>query len=147
MLNELRQGLVYNLEGQTGPVHAPIFTMTVEVCVIHSSNIQRKSHALAIKWAKMWFSCDFNFLFYVFVVVAKKVDGEKYVGQGRSKKLARIQAAEAALRNFIQFKDGMALSPVKTPTSMDFTSDDHIDGMKRVIYLAKFSLRFFFMFY
>lgn len=32
MLNELRQGLVYNLEGQTGPVHAPIFTMTVEVC-------------------------------------------------------------------------------------------------------------------
>lgn len=31
MLNELRQGLVYNLEGQTGPVHAPVFTMTVEV--------------------------------------------------------------------------------------------------------------------
>lgn len=31
MLNELRQGLVYHLEAQTGPVHAPIFTMTVEV--------------------------------------------------------------------------------------------------------------------
>lgn len=31
MLNELRQGLVYTLEGQSGPVHAPIFTMTVEV--------------------------------------------------------------------------------------------------------------------
>lgn len=31
MLNELRQGLVYNLESQSGPVHAPIFTMTVEV--------------------------------------------------------------------------------------------------------------------
>lgn len=57
----------------------------------------------------------------------EKVDGEKYIGQGRSKKLARIQAAEAALRNFIQFKDGMALSPVKSTNSMDFTSDDHID--------------------
>lgn len=31
MLNELKQGLIYNLESQTGPVHAPIFTMTVEV--------------------------------------------------------------------------------------------------------------------
>lgn len=41
MLNELRQGLVYNLEGQTGPVHAPIFTMTVEVCYSFTSNIQR----------------------------------------------------------------------------------------------------------
>lgn len=61
-----------------------------------------------------------------------QVDGEKYVGQGRSKKLARIQAAEAALRNFIQFKDGTALSPVKSTTSMDFTSDDHMDsGMKK----------------
>ncbi|XP_031625540.1 double-stranded RNA-specific editase Adar isoform X2 [Contarinia nasturtii] len=86
MLNELRQGLVYNLEAQTGPVHAPIFTMTVEV------------------------------------------DGEKYVGQGRSKKLARIQAAEAALRSFIQFKDGTALSPVKSANTMDFTSDDHMDN-------------------
>lgn len=32
MLNELRQGLVYHLESQTGPVHAPVFTMSVEVC-------------------------------------------------------------------------------------------------------------------
>lgn len=31
MLNELRQGLIYTLEGQAGPVHAPIFTMSVEV--------------------------------------------------------------------------------------------------------------------
>lgn len=31
MLNELRQGLIYTLEGQSGPVHAPIFTMSVEV--------------------------------------------------------------------------------------------------------------------
>lgn len=34
MLNELRQGLVYHLESQVGPVHAPIFTMTVEVSVL-----------------------------------------------------------------------------------------------------------------
>lgn len=32
MLNELRQGLVYNLESQSGQVHAPVFTMSVEVC-------------------------------------------------------------------------------------------------------------------
>lgn len=83
----------------------------------------------------MWFSCFYFIcgvvLFLLFfslgVVCTQKVDGEKYIGQGRSKKLARIQAAEAALRNFIQFKDGMALSPVKSANSMDFTSDDHID--------------------
>ena len=34
MLNELRQGLIYTLEGQAGPVHAPIFTMSVEVSSI-----------------------------------------------------------------------------------------------------------------
>lgn len=39
MLNELRQGLVYNLEAQTGPVHAPIFTMTVEVFFIWHINL------------------------------------------------------------------------------------------------------------
>lgn len=33
MLNELRQGLVYNLESQSGQVHAPVFTMSVEVCL------------------------------------------------------------------------------------------------------------------
>lgn len=32
ILNELRQGLIYKLEAQTGPIHAPVFTMTVEVC-------------------------------------------------------------------------------------------------------------------
>lgn len=70
-----------------------------------------------------WFLLLFQ---YRVLFRVQKVDGEKYVGQGRSKKLARIQAAEAALRNFIQFKDGMALSPVKAATSMDFTSDDYI---------------------
>lgn len=73
-----------------------------------------------------------------------QVDGEKYVGQGRSKKLARIQAAEAALRNFIQFKDATALSPVKSATSMDFTSDDHMDsGMNNSTFIDKiYSLSF-----
>lgn len=31
LLNELRQGLTYNLVAQTGPVHAPVFTMHVLV--------------------------------------------------------------------------------------------------------------------
>lgn len=65
----------------------------------------------------------------------KQVDGEKYIGQGRSKKLARIQAAEAALRNFIQFKDGTALSPIKAGNNLDFTSDDYMDaGMNSFIF-------------
>lgn len=117
MLNELRQGLVYHLEAQSGPVHAPIFTMTVEVILYlldykfdlkTMSTFLCPSHFVKIKWIT-------------------QVDGEKYAGQGRSKKLARIQAAEAALRNFIQFKDGTAMSPIKAATTMDFTSDDHMD--------------------
>ncbi|XP_037047154.1 double-stranded RNA-specific editase Adar isoform X1 [Bradysia coprophila] len=86
MLNELRQGLIYTLEGQSGPVHAPIFTMSVEV------------------------------------------DGQKYNGQGRSKKIARIQAAQTALRSFIQFKDGAILSPSKPSNNVDFTSDEHLEN-------------------
>ncbi|KNC25879.1 Double-stranded RNA-specific editase Adar [Lucilia cuprina] len=34
MLNELRHGLVYKLESQSGPVHAPLFTISVEVSVV-----------------------------------------------------------------------------------------------------------------
>lgn len=30
-LNELHQGLVYNLETRTGPDHEPVFTMSVQV--------------------------------------------------------------------------------------------------------------------
>lgn len=49
--------------------------------------------------------------------------------------MARIQAAENALRNFIQFKDATAITPIKTPTNVDFTSDDHIenDGSKTAL--------------
>ncbi|CAO1393500.1 unnamed protein product [Diamesa hyperborea] len=63
ILNELKKNLVYELESQEGPYHAPVFTMSVVV------------------------------------------DGQKYIGQGKSKKLARIDAASNALRDFIQFKD------------------------------------------
>ncbi|XP_030377950.1 double-stranded RNA-specific editase Adar-like isoform X1 [Scaptodrosophila lebanonensis] len=86
MLNELRHGLVYKLETQTGPVHAPLFTISVEV------------------------------------------DGQKYMGQGRSKKVARIEAAATALRSFIQFKDGAVLSPLKPAGNLDFTSDEHLEN-------------------
>ena len=34
MLNELRHGLVYKLDSQSGPVHAPLFTISVEVSII-----------------------------------------------------------------------------------------------------------------
>ncbi|XP_023295912.2 double-stranded RNA-specific editase Adar isoform X2 [Lucilia cuprina] len=86
MLNELRHGLVYKLESQSGPVHAPLFTISVEV------------------------------------------DGQKYLGQGRSKKIARIEAAATALRSFIQFKDGAVLTPLKPACNLDFTSDEHLDN-------------------
>ncbi|XP_059618835.1 double-stranded RNA-specific editase Adar isoform X2 [Phlebotomus argentipes] len=86
LLNELRQGLTYTLEAQTGPVHAPLFTISVEV------------------------------------------DGQTYTGQGRSKKMARLAAAEAALRSFIQLKDGAILSPLKPTNNVDFTSDEHIEN-------------------
>ncbi|KAH8273457.1 hypothetical protein KR018_002035, partial [Drosophila ironensis] len=93
MLNELRHGLIYKLESQTGPVHAPLFTISVEV------------------------------------------DGQKYMGQGRSKKVARIEAAATALRSFIQFKDGAVLSPLKPAGNLDFTSDEHLteNGNKSII--------------
>ncbi|XP_038105545.1 double-stranded RNA-specific editase Adar isoform X5 [Culex quinquefasciatus] len=82
VLNELKRNLVYNLESQSGPVHAPLFTMSVVV------------------------------------------DSQKFIGHGRSKKLARIEAAAAALRSFIQFKDGATLTPIKPLQNVDFTSDD-----------------------
>ncbi|XP_023035189.2 double-stranded RNA-specific editase Adar isoform X2 [Drosophila willistoni] len=86
MLNELRHGLTYKMESQTGPVHAPLFTISVVV------------------------------------------DGQKYMGQGRSKKVARIEAAATALRSFIQFKDGAVLTPLKPSGNMDFTSDEHLEN-------------------
>lgn len=37
LLNELRQNLTFDLVSQTGPVHAPVFTMKV---IVSSSSIQ-----------------------------------------------------------------------------------------------------------
>lgn len=57
----------------------------------------------------------------------RQVDGQKYSGQGRSKKSARLIAAELALRNFIQLKDGAVLTPIIKSVSsnnVDFTSDE-----------------------
>lgn len=73
------------------------------------------------------------------------MDGQKYIGQGKSKKLARIDAATCALRDFIQFKDqqikngviGMmcgrvmstsATNAINNNFDYDFTSDDHIEN-------------------
>lgn len=57
-----------------------------------------------------------------------QVDGQKYNGEGRSKKTARIQAAATALRSFIQFKDGAVLTPTKPTSNVDFTSDEHLEN-------------------
>lgn len=73
------------------------------------------------------------------------MDGQKYVGQGKSKKLARIDAASSALRDFIQFKDQQikngvigintrlssnSLSGISSNlnNNLDFTSDEHIEN-------------------
>ncbi|XP_017460555.1 PREDICTED: double-stranded RNA-specific editase Adar-like, partial [Rhagoletis zephyria] len=50
------------------------------------------------------------------------------MGQGRSKKIARIEAAATALRSFIQFKDGAVLTPLKPTCNLDFTSDEHLEN-------------------
>ncbi|XP_067012157.2 double-stranded RNA-specific editase Adar [Anabrus simplex] len=82
-LNELRPGLVYTTVGQTGPVHAPTFTVSVEV------------------------------------------NGQVFEGQGRSKKLAKHAAAEAALRSFVQFKNAPEAQQAMNMhiSDLDFTSD------------------------
>uniref|UniRef100_A0A182J6M5 Uncharacterized protein n=1 Tax=Anopheles atroparvus TaxID=41427 RepID=A0A182J6M5_ANOAO len=80
VLNELKRNLVYKVESQTGPVHAPLFTISVVV------------------------------------------DGQKFVGSGPSKKLARVAAAASALRSFIQFKDGATLTPIEPLHNVDFTT-------------------------
>lgn len=85
VLNELRTGLVYAIKSQTGPVHAPVFTIHV------------------------------------------KVDGHIYTGTGRNKKLAKQNAAENALKSFIQFPSNCNVvtnvASVSSSLMMDFTSD------------------------
>lgn len=59
-----------------------------------------------------------------------QVDGQKYFGKGRSKKLARAEAAAVALRDFVQFKDSTAALAL-TPNDLkhvDFTSDEQLEN-------------------
>lgn len=87
VLNELRVGLKYDVLEQSGPSHAPMFTVSVEV------------------------------------------DGQKYTGSGRSKKIAKCKAAEAALKSFIQFPNNCkVLLPSSCPMNVDFTSDSFEGG-------------------
>ncbi|XP_028835885.1 double-stranded RNA-specific editase 1-like isoform X1 [Denticeps clupeoides] len=83
-LNEIKPGLQYKLLSQTGPVHAPIFVMTVEV------------------------------------------NGQLFEGSGPTKKKAKLNAAEKALRSFVQFPNASEahLAMGRTLTvNTDFTSD------------------------
>ncbi|KAM4710615.1 double-stranded RNA-specific editase 1-like [Anableps anableps] len=83
-LNEIKPGLQYKLLSQSGPVHAPVFIMTVEV------------------------------------------NGQLFDGSGPTKKKAKLNAAEKALRSFIQFPDASEAHMVMGQTlcvHTDFTSD------------------------
>nr|XP_046218680.1 double-stranded RNA-specific editase 1-like isoform X2 [Oncorhynchus gorbuscha] len=83
-LNEIKPGLLYKLLSQTGPVHAPVFVMTVEV------------------------------------------NGQLFEGSGPTKKKAKLNAAEKALRSFVQFPNASEahLAMGRTLTvNTDFTSD------------------------
>lgn len=86
-LNEIKPGLQYKLFSQTGPVHAPVFEMTVEV------------------------------------------NGQLFNGSGPTKKKAKLNAAEKALRSFVQFPNAseahMAMGRTLS-VHTDFTSD-HAD--------------------
>ncbi|XP_035285977.1 double-stranded RNA-specific editase B2-like isoform X1 [Anguilla anguilla] len=83
-LNELRPGLRFEVVSQTGPVHAPVFAVRVEL------------HGLA------------------------------FLGEGPTKKQAKMRAAELALRSFVQFPNAsqahLALGAPGGPPP-DFTSD------------------------
>ncbi|NXM98371.1 RED1 editase, partial [Sylvia borin] len=83
-LNEIKPGLQYKLLSQTGPVHAPMFVMAVEV------------------------------------------NGQVFEGSGPTKKKAKLQAAEKALRSFVQFPNASEAHLAMGRTlsvNTDFTSD------------------------
>eukprot|EP00092_Neocalanus_flemingeri_P029434 GFUD01031960.1.p1 GENE.GFUD01031960.1~~GFUD01031960.1.p1 ORF type:complete len:688 (-),score=250.66 GFUD01031960.1:145-2208(-) len=64
-------------------------------------------------------------------VIGVTVNGAQFLGEGGSKKLAKLAAAEMALKSFVQFKNpleaqvAMGLAPTHINT-MDFTSDTEI---------------------
>ncbi|BFZ22670.1 hypothetical protein BsWGS_25709 [Bradybaena similaris] len=89
-LNELKPGTQFKFLSQVGPVHAPVFVMSVEV------------------------------------------NGQTFEGRGSSKKLAKLHAAEQALKSFVQFPDAseahQALGRGFLPSTADFTTDSDMLG-------------------
>ncbi|XP_071788126.1 double-stranded RNA-specific editase 1-like isoform X1 [Asterias amurensis] len=83
-LNEIKPGLIFKPAFQTGPVHAPLFTVEVEV------------------------------------------NSEAFQGTGRSKKLAKMHAAEVVLNSFVQHPNpSEVLRVVGQPVfNSDFTADN-----------------------
>ncbi|KAK6971111.1 hypothetical protein BgiMline_026812, partial [Biomphalaria glabrata] len=89
-LNELKPGTQFKFVSQSGPVHAPVFVMSVEV------------------------------------------NNQVFEGRGNSKKLAKLHAAELALKSFVQFPDAseahQALGRGFLPATADFTTDSDMTG-------------------
>ncbi|XP_038131860.1 double-stranded RNA-specific editase 1-like [Cyprinodon tularosa] len=94
-LNEMKPGLQYQLLSQSGPVHAPVFVMSVEV------------------------------------------NGQLFNGSGPTKKKAKLNAAEKALRSFVRIPNApkAQVSRVRTQALQpDFTSD--LEGVPDVLFNA-----------
>lgn len=87
-LNELKPGTQFKFVSQSGPVHAPVFVMSVEV------------------------------------------NNQVFEGTGSSKKMAKLHAAEQALKSFVQFPDAseahQALGRGFLPSTADFTTDSDV---------------------
>lgn len=83
-LNELKPGLTYKVESQSGPPHNPEFVVSVDV------------------------------------------NGQKYIGRGNSKQLAKHAAAQAALASIVQFRNTPGpMTLIVDPNAMvDFTKDN-----------------------
>lgn len=83
-LNELKPGIQYTFVSQSGPIHSPVFTMSVDL------------------------------------------NGQTYTGTGSSKKAAKLAAAEAALKSFVQFPNASdaAFALGRQFVNTDFTSDN-----------------------
>ncbi|XP_040570565.1 double-stranded RNA-specific editase 1 [Lepeophtheirus salmonis] len=70
-------------------------------------------------------------------VIEVALNGQTFVGQGRSKRLAKHNAAEAALKSFVQFRDTCGAQQAigkKKYVNLDFTSDVSIDTQSGLLY-------------